>query len=286
MKSKGRKAANVVAVQLEPGQVLQRVPGGFIAVGGLNASGKFSVELEPGEKLHEVTRNMKICPTCKKMYSEEDFKPVKFCSKCNTLADSFEDRAFLAGYVVQPAGAPTLSARGVAKLTNRSITWIHKISRRGPLDRLGGLQGYIVNEEGTGWIPKFGTGINGAEVMYYESDIAEWLKTEAPPKTPEEIVDDYKAMQIPEGIHEIFIRLGEEQNRAQGYVTRTAVLRKAKEITHELSKDELKQHYGLERAIQDRDYKFLVATAIQAGWKDNPRRSFNTAAYRRKPRAI
>lgn len=263
---------NIIELQLEPGQVLERVPGGFIVAAGRNSTGKFCVELKPGQKLHKIT----------------------------------------GGYIIQPAGAPDLSAKGVAGKIGRSINWIHILTRRGPMHALGGLQGYLINVDGNGWVPKIGRGTNGAEVMYYREDVEEWASEYAPPSDgQEEDLTRYLNREVAPAVYNLFKSLGQPEQLEKGYVTRTRVMQQAKLLTRykcykqlaneaanitelarllqetpEYSPDELEELFGISKPISDRDYTDLMAVAAQEGWGNSPKRVANTSTYRRKPRQL
>lgn len=280
----------VVSLDLSPGQGVIQVAGAYKAYVCLpDPTAAKSVALEEGEVLHYVPA---IQGRRKKRKGETEKPPFVEISP--------------AGFIVQPSGAPTMNATGVTRVIHRSIVWIHQLTRRGPLNPFGGLQGYVMNDEGNAWIPKRGTGRNGAEVMYYLEDVQAWAQEYAPPTE-----EAQSQLEEPSpALYSLFKLLGEWEQREKGYVTRSRVIDTAKLMTRypeytelapyhsleelasllagkqEYTSEQLKEKFGLEDRITDSDYNRLMYVAQQENWGRPPRMQINTAAYRRKPRSF
>lgn len=134
--SKAKKTKSVTTVKLEPGQVLQRVAGGYAIIAGRNA-GPAQIELEPGEKLHKVPGGWIIQPAGNPGLS------VKGVAK---KIDRVEQL--------------------VLKIAKKGPLHLYPGFQGYIMDK----------RTGSGFIPKLeGMGNSGSDVMFYESDIDAWL---------------------------------------------------------------------------------------------------------------
>lgn len=187
------------------------------------------------------------------------------------------------GFVVRPAGEPLVTARGAATMIGCSNMWVLTLTRRGPFSALGGLQGYINDPSGVGFIPKAGNGMSGDVIRYYESDIRAWIAAYGAP--PEASNERYLSIEVPAGLRALICSIAEPMKARDGYVTRTHVFQEVRRRAASMSPEEYAA-LGLDKPINDRHYEYITAVAEQDAWPNSPIRKRNTGAYRRRGRRL
>lgn len=149
----------------------------------------------------------------------------------------------------KPAPAPTISAKGAAKILGFTSTEsVQKLARQGP--EHGGIAAYVLNEDGIGFRRKYGTGAeySGIESFFFQEDLERWLAKHPIPSGLEERA----RVEYSEQEKQLVLGLAQPEYDEKGYVTRTRI----QKILHEEHHYSVRFYKKMKQILDDMDYPY------------------------------